>query len=95
MNKLSKLLPALALVLGAFAAVAFTSPQPATGEYGLSGSVWYDVTGINPDEDTYVCNEDETRDCLFDQPFGMGTPISSEQDKVFVVQNASNLPIAH
>lgn len=95
MNKLSKLLPAFAMVLGAFAAFAFTSPPSSTGEYGLAGGVWYDVTSTNPDEDTYVCDEDETRDCLFDQPFGMGQPISSEQDKIFVVQNASNLTIAH
>ncbi|WP_139162845.1 hypothetical protein [Algoriphagus faecimaris] len=87
-------LPLLAFVLAAFAAVAFTSPKASTGEYGLAGGVWYDVTDIDPDEDTYVCNQDETEDCLFDQPFGMGQPISTEQEKVFVVQNASNLRIA-
>lgn len=94
MNKLLNMLPLLAFVLAAFAAVAFTSPKSNSGEYGLSGTTWYDVTGINPDEDTYVCDIDETQDCLFDQPFGMGQPISTEEDKVFVVQNPDNLRLA-
>ncbi|WPR76033.1 DUF6520 family protein [Algoriphagus sp. NG3] len=94
MNKVKGALPIIAFVFAAFAAFAFSSPKSLTGEYGLSGSTWYDVTGINPDEDTYVCNEDETQNCLFDQAFGMGQPISSEVDKIFVVQNAANLRLA-
>lgn len=94
MNKLINKLPLLAFVMAAFAAVAFTAPSSITGEFGLAGGTWYDVTGINPDEDTYVCDADPTKDCLFDQPHGAGQPITSEMDKVFVVQNASNLVIA-
>ena len=94
MNKLAKLLPALALVLGAFAAVAFTSPQSLTGEFGEENGIWYDVTNTDPGPDTYECNTDPTKDCLFDQPFGMGSPISGETDRVFVVNDPDNLELA-
>ena len=94
MKRLTNLLPALALVLGAFAAVAFTSPKVTTGEYGQAGGIWYDVEGINPDEDTYVCNSSPSQDCLFEEPSTSSTPISTEMDKVFVVQNAANLRLA-
>ncbi|QYH40546.1 hypothetical protein GYM62_17720 [Algoriphagus sp. NBT04N3] len=58
MNKLSKLLPALALVLGAFAAVAFTSPDKPQPEYGLDGSNWINVENLQIGQD-YLCNESE------------------------------------
>ncbi len=93
MNKVKGALPIFAFLFAAFAAVAFTSPKVSSGEFGRQGTVWYDVTGINPDEDTYVCDEDPSQNCLFDAPNDLANPISTEMDKVFVVQNASNLVI--
>ena len=94
MNKLEGKLPLIAFVVAAFAAVAFTSPE-TTDLYGEASGVWYDVTGITPDDDTYVCDLTDPEGCLFDQPFGMGNPISGpDQDKAFIVQNASRLNLA-
>ena len=56
MNKLVKLLPVLALVMGAGFAMAFSGPQSGP-EYGLDGSVWRNVTGLIPGPTTYECNE--------------------------------------
>lgn len=95
MNKLISKLPLLAFLLAAFAAVAFTSPKVVTGEYGQAAGVWYDVQGINPDEDTYVCNSSESHNCLFEEASVTSTPIPSEMGKIFVVQNASNLRLAN
>lgn len=94
MNKLINKLPLFAFVLAAFAAVAFTSPEVATNEYGEEGGTWYNVTGITPDDDTYVCNAEPNVNCLFDDSHGAGQPISTSMNKEFVVQNASRLVLA-
>ena len=92
MNKLSKLLPALALVLGATFAVAFSFPKTQTGMFGLDGTTWYDVTETDPDEDTYVCDQSDPEGCLYDAPFGVGNPIGGPtQGLKFIVQNEDNL----
>ncbi len=91
MNTLIKRLPLFAFVLAAFAAFAFTSPKSLTGEYGEESNVWYDVSTTDPGVDTYQCDTDLSENCLFDQPFGMGSPISGQTGKIFVVNDAENL----
>lgn len=93
MNKFLKLLPALALVLTAAFAVAFSFPKTQTSLFGKEGTTWYDVTGIDPDDDTYVCDENSNQNCLFDAPNDLANPISTEMGKIFVVQNESRLVI--
>ena len=58
MNKLAKLLPALALVLAATFAFAFSPANTQTSEYGLDGETWINVTGLTPGPTTYQCNAD-------------------------------------
>jgi hypothetical protein len=58
MIKFLKLLPALALVLAATFAFAFSSPQPAAPEYGHDGNNWINVENLQIGDD-YVCNESE------------------------------------
>ncbi|WP_339758470.1 DUF6520 family protein [Algoriphagus aquimarinus] len=58
MNKLIKSLPALALVLAATFAFAFSSPKVAAPEYGLDGSTWVNVENLEIGEN-YLCNESE------------------------------------
>lgn len=56
MNKLIKLFPMLAMVLGAGFAMSFSGPQSGP-EYGLDGSQWRNVTGVDPGPTTYECDE--------------------------------------
>jgi hypothetical protein len=93
MEAITKRLPLLAFVLAAFAAVAFTSPKSNTGEYGQENGIWYDVTNTAPSPTTYECDSQVNEDCLFDQPFGMGSPIS-DPNRIFVVRDADNLELA-
>lgn len=71
MNKLSKLLPALALVLGATLAMAMNFAEPLPNQVFAKDpqnpSMFIDVTSWIPGED-YDCNE--TGDCLYDAPNG-------------------------
>ncbi|HAS58282.1 MAG TPA: hypothetical protein DEQ87_17720 [Algoriphagus sp.] len=71
MNKLAKLLPALALVLGATLAMAmnFANPQPMQvfAEDPENPGQFIDVTSLEPGVD-YIC--DQTGDCLYDAPNG-------------------------
>ncbi|MCH7411748.1 hypothetical protein MM239_20345 [Belliella sp. DSM 111904] len=86
MKKVTSLLPALGLVLGATMALAFSLPQiedePAFGQDPLTG-IWYDVTDETPGANTYDCDELQNSECLYDAPFGLGSPIS-EPNRVFV-----------
>jgi hypothetical protein len=60
MNTLMKRLPLLALVLAAFAAVAFTSPMaPEYAQDPVTPSIWYDLTEVDPGPNTYDCNGEE------------------------------------
>ena len=56
MKRFLKVLPALAMALGAFGAVAFTTPTLQSSEHGYDGQNWLDVTGLPPGPDTYQCN---------------------------------------
>lgn len=58
MIKFLKLLPAIALVLAATFAFAFSSPQPFAPEYGQDGENWINVENLQIGDD-YVCNESE------------------------------------
>lgn len=92
MNKFLKLLPTLALVLGAAFALAFSFPKTQTGMFGLDGTTWYDVTETDPDDDTYVCDQSDPEGCLYDAPFGIGNPIAGPtQGLKFIVQNPNRL----
>ncbi|MBE9170946.1 hypothetical protein IQ238_26680 [Pleurocapsales cyanobacterium LEGE 06147] len=55
MNKLSKLLPALALVLGATLAFAFSSPPQGTLK-ALVNNQWVEISESEP----YLCDEAQT-----------------------------------
>ncbi|MDF2159380.1 DUF6520 family protein [Algoriphagus sp. CAU 1675] len=88
MNRLIKLLPALALVLAAFAAFAFSSPQEeATEMYGFDGTHWYLIEG--QEGVTYLCDSDDQPGCLFDAVEGQ--PVDPNIDRKFV--NISLNPI--
>ncbi len=82
MNKLSKLLPVLALVLGAFAAVAFSPKDLPMNVYGESAGLWYNVTGITPGPSTYTCDQQVDVECLHDAV--NGNPINPGEDRIFV-----------
>ncbi|WP_026968195.1 hypothetical protein [Algoriphagus terrigena] len=58
MNRISKLLPALALLLGATLAMAMNFPGNPTERYAKdpSAEIWYDLTGITPGGSTYHCD---------------------------------------
>ncbi|WP_200979868.1 hypothetical protein [Echinicola sp. 20G] len=66
------------------AAFAFTTPESITNQYGEESGVWYDVTGINPSQSTYTCDEQEDAECLFDAPNPGANPISPDEDREFV-----------
>ncbi|MFL0682779.1 MAG: hypothetical protein ACJLTB_06025 [Algoriphagus aquaeductus] len=92
MNKFLKLLPALALVLAAAFAVAFSFPKTQTGMFGKDGTIWYDVTETEPDNDTYLCDQSDPEGCLYDAPFDVGNPIGGPtQGLKFIVQNSTRL----
>ncbi|WP_339880592.1 DUF6520 family protein [uncultured Algoriphagus sp.] len=76
MNKLAKLLPALAMVLGATFAFGFSPATPQTSEYGLSGSNWINVTGLTPGPSTYQCNS-ASQVCTRQTPNSSGNPVKS------------------
>ncbi|QYH38958.1 hypothetical protein GYM62_09195 [Algoriphagus sp. NBT04N3] len=60
MNKLVKLLPALALVLGAFVALAFNMPGEFDPEYAQdpdNPEIWYDLSTVTPGPNTYECDD--------------------------------------
>lgn len=67
MNKLSKLLPALALVLGATLAMAMNFADNPTERYAEDPApgteVWYDLTDITPGPSTYQCDEEVDETC--------------------------------
>lgn len=76
MNKLSKLLPVLALALGAFGAVAFTPPSSQSAEYGYDGQSWINVTGLDPGPETYQCDEDP-QVCTRQAPNSSANPVKT------------------
>lgn len=58
MNKLIKSLPALAMVLAATFAFAFSSPSsPEYAQDQVNPSIWYDLTNVTPGPTTYDCDE--------------------------------------
>ncbi len=71
MNRLSRMLPALALVLGATLAMAmnFADPMPSQvfAEDPENEGEFIDVSSWQPGVD-YIC--DQTGDCLYDAPNG-------------------------
>jgi len=83
MKRLTNLLPALALVLGAFAAVAFSPKEIPTDEYGYDNGIWYNVAGQIPGDHTYRCNFQEDTDCLY-ATADESTPLDPGEDRVFV-----------
>ena len=81
------------LVLGlvAFGTFAFTPPKSNTGLFAQdpeTPSIWYDLTEVEPGDETYRCIG--TGDCLRDEPSENG---SVEQNGMFV-KYAEELPIA-
>lgn len=93
MNKLKKLLPALALVLGATLAMAMNfadSPVERYAEDPASGpQIWYDLTDVDPGPQTYECDELVSVTCSFEEPNMSSDPI---EDGEFIKNG--NLPIA-
>lgn len=89
MNKLAKLLPALALVLGATLAFAFSPKGDTTSQYGQDSGQWIDVTGVTPGPTTYTCDATVDMHCLYDAP--NGNPLNPGEDKRFVNRGISLL----
>lgn len=58
MTKIKGVLPIIAFVFAAFAALAFSPADSQTAEYGFDGQNWINVTGLVPGPDTYLCDED-------------------------------------
>ncbi|WP_026947142.1 DUF6520 family protein [Algoriphagus marincola] len=93
MNKLRKLLPALALMLGASLAMAMNfahNPEERYAEDPAPGvEIWYDLTDVTPGPNTYECNESVQETCSFEDP--MSTSQEVEQGEF--IKNGS-LPLA-
>ena len=94
MNKLSKLLPALALVLGATLAMAMNfahNPEVRYAEDPAPGTeIWYDLTDITPGPNTHECNQSVQQTCSFEEPM----VTSSQVEQGEFIKNGS-LPLAH
>ncbi|WP_074224467.1 DUF6520 family protein [Algoriphagus halophilus] len=82
MNKLMKSLPALALVLAATFAFAFSPKGESLSQFGEDSGQWIDVTGVTPGPSTYTCDAAVDAHCLYDAP--NGNPLSPDEDKMFV-----------
>lgn len=76
MNKLAKMLPVLALVLGATAAVAFTPASSQSSEHGFDGQNWINVTGLVPGPDTYQCDQNP-QVCTRQAPNSSASPVKT------------------
>jgi hypothetical protein len=65
MKLFKNLLPALALLLGATLAMAMNFPGNPTERYAKHPTleIWYDLTDIEPGDETYDCDEFETTTC--------------------------------
>lgn len=93
MSKFRKLLPALALVLGATLAMAMNfadNPEERYAEDPAPGTeIWYDLTDVTPGSNTYECNESVLETCSHVDP--MFT--SAEVEEGEFIKNGS-LPLA-
>ena len=93
MNKLNKLLPALALVLGVTMAMAMNFAADPTERYAQDPDpeidTWYELTDIDPGMATYLCNTGPTVTCSRDLPDESGNQVEAG---VFV--KIGNLPEA-
>ena len=89
MKSITKILPALGLVLGATLAMAMNFAQPEVEKYRPTGEPdeWYDLTEVTPGPSTYQCNG-STQACTFSEPDVNSTPAS-----MGIFQKNGTLPI--
>ncbi len=93
MNKLSRILPAFALVLGATLAMAMNFANNPVERYaedpGPGPEIWYDLTDVDPGDDTYDCDINISTICSRVAPMSSATQVEPGQ---FVVNG--ELPLA-
>lgn len=79
MNRLNKLLPALALVLGATLAMAMNFADNPTVRYAEDPApgpeIWYNLQGVTPGSETYVCDTEEEVTCSYEMPDKNSEPV--------------------
>lgn len=87
MNKLNKLLPALALVLGAMMAMAMNFADDPTVRYAEDPApgpeIWYNLQGVTPGTETYLCNTNNEVICSYESPDKDSDPV---EPGVFVIK---------
>lgn len=92
MNKLSRLLPAFALVLAAMFAMAMNIAQNPTERYAEDTSsgpeIWYDLTDITPGVSTYQCDELVSTTCSRVEPMTSANQVETGE----FIKNG-NLPV--
>ncbi|MCE7057586.1 DUF6520 family protein [Algoriphagus sp. AGSA1] len=79
MKSLKNLLPALGLVFGATLAMAMNFANDPTERYAEDPApgpeIWYNLAGVTPGPETYVCDELKNEDCSFEMPDKNSTPV--------------------